>query len=189
MLKEPKKTFTLDDLREIRNNIRNGVGKFAPFGRANMTPPESRGALKLLGCWISDLEEERVAEMKRVQALRKTTREEAVALAKRTTSLPYQPESSTSRQAAQEFVAEAPNYRVSILAYLLKFPYGKTAHQLEVEMEIHPNTLTPRLRELKEMGLVVDSGRTRENPSGMDASVLVAWKHADADEAAQLEAL
>lgn len=88
-------------------------------------------------------------------------------------SAPYVRGSETSKKAAGAIQASSASLRVQVLAYLLHTG-GATDQEVQQALDIRPSTQRPRRVELVEMGLVRDSGRTRETESGREATVWVA---------------
>lgn len=173
-MKTPKKTFTLPDLQRLREQAITASGPFDGSPLAHRA-----GVARLLSDWIEDLEDERARERKRLRDIREQTREAALKIARMDHPLPWVKGSDTSKAAAEKMERLAKSWRVKIYTYLRACPGGKTADELERELGIHPNTLTPRIRKLDELGLVVRTERTRETSHGAQAQVIVAAEHAD----------
>lgn len=85
-------------------------------------------------------------------------------------SAPYVRGSETSKKAAGAIQASSAALRVQVLAYLLTAG-GATDQEIQQALDMRASTQRPRRVELVEMGLVRDSGRTRETESGREATV------------------
>ncbi len=83
---------------------------------------------------------------------------------------PYQARSETSRSAAALVRPRAKPQRERVLDHL-RAAGPRTMHELHEELRIPLQSICGRISELKELGLVCDSGATRETPSGKRASV------------------
>jgi hypothetical protein len=86
-------------------------------------------------------------------------------------TLPYQPHSETSRQAAEDAVALVPNARQRVFN-LIHQSNGLTDEEVCDRLSMNPSTERPRRIELERAGLVRDSGNQRPNLSG---SLAVIW--------------
>lgn len=87
-------------------------------------------------------------------------------------TLPYQPHSETSREAAEELEPKASTLRAKVLDYIRKT--GRvTDEQLQEALNMNPSTQRPRRVELVKMGLICDSGTTAITRSGRRA---VLWE-------------
>jgi hypothetical protein len=76
-----------------------------------------------------------------------------------------------SRNGASFIAPHAKTLRERVLSVLRH--HALTAHEVAIVLDV-PNTSTqPRISELVKLGNVVDSGRTRKNGSGVNATV---WK-------------
>ena len=82
--------------------------------------------------------------------------------------------SATSEAAARSIASHRPELRLRVwCAVELAGWTGITAEELEAACEMPGNTVRPRLVELREDGLVMDSGRTRRTESGRSATIWV----------------
>ena len=82
--------------------------------------------------------------------------------------------SATSEAAARSIAQHMPELRLRVwCAVELAGWAGITAEELESACEMPGNTVRPRLVELREDGLVMDSGRTRRTESGRSATIYV----------------
>ncbi len=88
-------------------------------------------------------------------------------------TLPYQPHSFTSRQAANAFSGKAPKARHRVFLALTAST-GMTDEELCAALNMGANTERPRRVELERAGLIRDSGRQRPTRSGVTAVVWVA---------------
>ncbi len=89
----------------------------------------------------------------------------------------------TSDVAADRIAPHAPNLRLQILAFIRsRGPAGATDDEGERALGIRCQTYTPRRGELRELGLVIDSGRRRPTETGRSAAVWVAVEYARVDE-------
>lgn len=84
---------------------------------------------------------------------------------------PYVRGSKTSKKAAGAIQASSAALRVQVLAYLLVREDGATDQEMQQALGMKPSTQRPRRVELVQMGLVRDSGRTRDTESGREATV------------------
>ena len=92
----------------------------------------------------------------------------------------------TSDVAADRIAPHAPNLRSQILAFIRsRGPAGATDDEGERALDIRCQTYTPRRGELRELGLVIDSGRRRPTETGRPAAVWVAVEHAQRTEGAE----
>lgn len=90
-------------------------------------------------------------------------------------TLPFQPHSVTSADAADEARAQAPTQRERVLAAIRATGVrGCTDEELQLHLNLNPSTQRPRRVELVRRGQVQDSGRTRPTRSGRRATVWVA---------------
>jgi predicted transcriptional regulator len=83
---------------------------------------------------------------------------------------PFARESDTSRKAAKEIYRETPTIREQVLRCIRIFN-GMTCDGLEDHLEMKHQTISARIWELRNMGLIKDSGRRRKTSSGRDAVV------------------
>lgn len=79
----------------------------------------------------------------------------------------------TSKAAAETIKDRAPTLRDQVLALLqaVPMPFGRTADECAAELRKSVLSIRPRLSELKRLGKIYDSGLTRANESGVQASV------------------
>lgn len=88
---------------------------------------------------------------------------------------PSQSHSGTSIRAAVEILPQTETLRRRVLDHLKACPNeGCTDEEIQIETGIDANTERPRRVELVRMGLVVDSGKTRQTKSGRWAAVWIA---------------
>lgn len=80
----------------------------------------------------------------------------------------------TSHQAADDARAGAENGRALALSTLIGNPGGLTDHELAAITGLQHNSIGKRRCDLRDLGLVVDSGLRRKAPSGSNAIVWVA---------------
>jgi len=64
--------------------------------------------------------------------------------------------------------------RIALRAIRGAGPLGLTTHELAARVRIHRDTIQPRTSELRQQGLIRDSGARRANPTGKNAIVWVA---------------
>ena len=89
-------------------------------------------------------------------------------------TLPYQPHSGPSRQAARAGEPRAPSQRHRVLVYLRsRGSDGATDEEGCVALDMNPSTYRPRRIELVRLGSVADSGATRASTQGRAMSVWV----------------
>ena len=80
----------------------------------------------------------------------------------------------TSRQAAQSVERAAPRLRGLVLDAIRSAGIlGACEHELDARLGLAGSTVRPRIWELRQQGLVEDSGLRRNTPSGRKA---VAWR-------------
>jgi len=90
-------------------------------------------------------------------------------------TLPYQPHSVTSADAALRAEPRAGTDRANILLRFQRWAEsGWTDEELAAVLDMNPSTLRPRRIELVRQGWVKDSGRTRKTRSGRSATVWIA---------------
>lgn len=77
----------------------------------------------------------------------------------------------TSRSAAQEIRRALPALESRVLAHLAGMVQGATNEELENALGMGGSTLRPRVVELRNRGLVRDSGKRRNTRSGRAAVV------------------
>lgn len=91
-----------------------------------------------------------------------------------TTTIPSQPHSATSRDAARKIETTAGTLRRRVLDCLLNAGVlGMTDEELQTILAMNPSTQRPRRIELVNAGKVYDSGFTRPTASGRNA---VVWR-------------
>lgn len=86
---------------------------------------------------------------------------------------PYRKESDTSRAAARRARPKAGTQRSYILSVIEGSGRGLTMEEIAFTSGVRLQSICGRLSELKQMGLVVDSGTRRKTTSG---SLAVVWK-------------
>lgn len=114
-------------------------------------------------------------------------------MARRTTPPPYGPDSKAPRVEGSDTSAEAAEFiephrapiRDRILALLKCEISGLCDWEIEERLDLKHTTASARRRELVLDGLVVDSGKRRETPSGCKATV---WRAVRKDEQITLDA-
>jgi len=85
---------------------------------------------------------------------------------------PAQRHSQPSIEAAARIEPSADTLRGVVLEYLRGYPnFGATDEEMQVGLEMNPSTQRPRRIELVRMGLVWDTGTTRQTLSGRKATV------------------
>jgi hypothetical protein len=90
-------------------------------------------------------------------------------------TLPFQPHSGPSRQAARAGKAHAASQRDRVLVYLKsRGAEGGTDEEGALALAMNPSTYRPRRVELVRAGSVADSGATRRGLSGSRMSVWIA---------------
>ncbi|MBU1891207.1 hypothetical protein KJ782_07035 [Patescibacteria group bacterium] len=90
----------------------------------------------------------------------------------------------TSRLAAEAIRGDAPRLRSKVLKMLARFcqkgeanPPGLTDQQMQELTKLGPQTQTPRRLELSQVGVIVDSGRTRKTRANRKARVwIIDWR-------------
>ncbi len=81
----------------------------------------------------------------------------------------------TSAAAAKSMQGLSLRIRGQVLRFLTdRRLLGATSEEVEHALEIAGNTCRPRLVELRQLGLVKDSGRTRKTKSGRQAIIWIA---------------
>jgi hypothetical protein len=78
---------------------------------------------------------------------------------------------ATSKAAAEAIKPRAPTLRDQVLALLKFYEAGLTADECAKQLGNSILGIRPRLSELKTLGKIYDSGITRANESGVQASV------------------
>lgn len=90
-----------------------------------------------------------------------------------TQTVPFVRTSPTSRAAASKLTLTAKLIQTRILRTIAKAPNGLTCAEIEERLPLlRQSTVSARVRDLKDHGLVVTLG-TRKTPRGRDADVLV----------------
>jgi hypothetical protein len=79
--------------------------------------------------------------------------------------------SETSRAAAESIKISADTLRAKVLDYLKSQPDGATDEQMQLALGMAGNTQRPRRKELLDMGLIRDTGKTRATKSGRQATI------------------
>jgi len=98
----------------------------------------------------------------------------------RSDSLPYIPGSATSKAAAKSMVKPSRNQRQRVWEHIHCFGgTGKTCHEVEEEIGIIHGSCASRIWELREMGRIERTGRTRTTPTGREADVYIAVEKED----------
>lgn len=96
------------------------------------------------------------------------------------TAYPYAPgykDRDTSRLAAEAIGSRVDILRARVLMLLERFPEGLTADECAGMMQESVLAVRPRMSELIQQGMVVDSKRRRLNQSGRTAKVLIRRKN------------
>ena len=83
---------------------------------------------------------------------------------------------TTSREAAKAIQPRLGALQQVVLTCLRTHPDGLTEREIENLLWRDGNTIRPRLVELRDRGLVKDSGKTRPSPSGRASIVWVAGR-------------
>lgn len=87
-------------------------------------------------------------------------------------TLPYQPHSATSREAAEAARDRAVTQRQRVLSHLQAMgAVGATDEEMQAELGMEGSTQRPRRGECVKAGTVRDSGLTRRTQSGRRATV------------------
>jgi transcription initiation factor IIE alpha subunit len=90
-------------------------------------------------------------------------------------TLPYQRHSETSAAAADQAAGRAPTDRERVLLVIRsEKERGLIDEEIERLLNMNPSTVRPRRGELVKLGLVCNSGRTRDTRSGAKATVWIA---------------
>lgn len=90
------------------------------------------------------------------------------------TYIPYQSESDTSKQAADEIKASAANLKQCVLEFITNCAdHGATDEEIQRGLNMNPSTQRPRRIDLTNEGLVIDSGEKRLTSSKRNAVVWV----------------
>ena len=86
---------------------------------------------------------------------------------------------STSAEAFRRVAGAMPAQRAAVLAVILRAgAAGATDREIEAATGLRQSSVTPRRIELRDLGVVCDSGRFRVTPSGCRATVWVAAQFA-----------
>lgn len=81
----------------------------------------------------------------------------------------------TSEVAARMIAGHAARQRTEVLAVIVAAgAFGATDAEIQTSLGCCPHSVSPRRGELRERGLIVDSGRRRLTPRGRPAAVWVA---------------
>lgn len=89
-------------------------------------------------------------------------------------TLPFAPNSATSREAAESSRESAATMRFRVYQAIRdEGPHGATDEEMQWSLRMNPSTQRPRRGELVTAGMVRDSGRTRPTSSGRRATVWV----------------
>jgi len=86
------------------------------------------------------------------------------------------PPASPSQQAARSIAHAVAYIESRILAHLAQCPDGATTEELCAALDLRMSTGSARCSELRRLGRIIDSGRTRPTSSGRAAAV---WLHPD----------
>lgn len=86
----------------------------------------------------------------------------------------FQCSSATSRSAAEQIQGQVGRLQAIVYqAIFASADFGRTRDELEQALEMKHQTINPRLRELEQKGLIVDSGRVRLTRADREAVVWV----------------
>jgi hypothetical protein len=77
----------------------------------------------------------------------------------------------TSRDAAHDMKPKAETLRLKVLGVLRLAPHGLTTQEISERLLVGYPSIQPRTSELRNMGMITDSGRRRLNSSGKKAIV------------------
>jgi hypothetical protein len=92
-------------------------------------------------------------------------------------AVPYIPGSETSKAAAASIGGKARTLRQQVLDFIRqRREYGATDQEIAEDLALTLNTARPRRVELRDAGLIVDSGHTRPTQSGRLATVWVIFQ-------------
>lgn len=81
----------------------------------------------------------------------------------------------TSEEAAVRIAGHAARQRADVLAVIVKAgAFGATDAEIEIATGIRAQSVSPRRGELRELGLIVDSGKRRPTPRGRPAAIWIA---------------
>lgn len=86
-------------------------------------------------------------------------------------TLPFQPHSGTSREAAEAMRPDAAGDRAAVLGLLSRVLVGMTDEEIQCALKLNPSTERPRRIELVGRGQVRDSGKKRRTKSGRMATI------------------
>jgi len=91
---------------------------------------------------------------------------------------PYEKSSDTSREAAQSILPAVGTLQSKVLGIFKDVKeYGKTCDDIEYILSGRHQSISARIRELVQLGHIVDSGRRRKTRSGRNAAVYVAVEY------------
>lgn len=91
----------------------------------------------------------------------------------------------TSREAAEAIQSSAATLRARVLAEIRRMAaYGGTATEIAGRTKMTLLNMRPRATELRDQGLIADSGKRRKNRNGKNEIVWVLPEHKPAQEAA-----
>lgn len=94
---------------------------------------------------------------------------------------PFDPGAGSQEPNATPFPRLGRLQRLSLAAILSARHSGLTAIEAAVAIGLDRYSVQSRLSELRNKGLIVDSGQRRPNPSGRRAIVWIAREYADVD--------
>jgi hypothetical protein len=87
---------------------------------------------------------------------------------------PYQSGSPTSKAAAASMIGLVTSLRQQVYDLILRGgPQGATRDEIEINLNMRAQTVSPRLRELELSGCIADSGHVRMQSSGRDGIVWI----------------
>ena len=88
----------------------------------------------------------------------------------------------TSEDAADAIEAIAPTVRLKVYKFIIACGvHGATDDECQFGIPLHPNTQTPRRRELVQDGTVIQSGRKRRTRRGSWANVWIGVEFKDVE--------
>lgn len=93
--------------------------------------------------------------------------------------LPPSNQTPTSRAAALSMAVQAPKQRGKVFEYVARFADGRTCDEVQAALDMLPQSASARIYELRRLGLIIDSGRTRPTRTGRAAVVYIARKQAN----------
>jgi hypothetical protein len=89
---------------------------------------------------------------------------------------PYARGSDTSHDAAKSMASHAGTIRGRVLEYIRTFcDNGATCDQCELDLGLSHQTTSARINELRNLALIVDSGKRRKTRSGRNAVVWISY--------------